>query len=99
MYIRLDANISVPIPKFSATDVSVFVSLLQVKYLVIQTTLLVFRWELVILLQQLVFIFCFERDFIASLLYDTQNKNGKAFSSTSGYLDVLLIIENPLKAW
>ena len=42
------------------------------------------------------FLFCYERDFILSLLDDNQSKVIEAFNSTFWYLDDLLNIENNL---
>ena len=41
------------------------------------------------------FLFCYERDFMASLSDITQAEIIEAFKSTSGYLDDLLYIDNP----
>ena len=40
------------------------------------------------------FLFCYERDFMLSLLEDNQSDVIKAFNSTSRYLDDLLNIDN-----
>ena len=57
--------------------------------------LLVFRWELiVILLLQICFFFCYERDFMKSLSRENQADIIEAFNSTSRYLDNLLNIDN-----
>ena len=44
------------------------------------------------------FLFCYERDFMASLPDVKQAEIIEAFKSTSRYLD-RLNIDNPLKAW
>ena len=41
------------------------------------------------------FLFCHERDFIASLSYNKEAEIIQAFNSTSRYLDDLLNIDNP----
>ena len=41
------------------------------------------------------FFFCYERDFMLSLLENNQSDIIEAFSSTSRYLDDLLNIDNP----
>ena len=58
--------------------------------------LLVFRWELIVLLllQICFFFFCYERDFMKSLSPENQADIIEAFSSTSRYLDNLLNIDN-----
>ena len=57
--------------------------------------LLVFRWELIVLLLlQICFFFCYERDFIKSLSRENQADIIEAFNSTSRYLDDLLNIDN-----
>ena len=46
------------------------------------------------------FLFCYERDFMASFSYHKEAEIIQAFNSTSRYLDDLLNIDNPtLKAW
>ena len=46
------------------------------------------------------FLFCYERDFMASLSYHKEAEIIQTFNSTSRYLDDLLNIDNPnLKAW
>ena len=46
------------------------------------------------------FLFCYERDFMLSLSEDNQSDVIEAFSSTSRYLDDLLIIDNDFfEAW
>ena len=54
--------------------------------------LLVFRWELIVLLllQICFFFFCYERDFMKSLSRENQADIIEAFNSTSRYLDDLL---------
>ena len=53
--------------------------------------LLVFRWELtVLLLLQICFFFCYERDFMKSLSHENQADIIEAFNSTSRYFDDLL---------
>ena len=54
--------------------------------------LLVFRWELTVLL--LLFLFCYERDFMKSLSRENQADIIEAFNSTSRYLDDFLNIDN-----
>ena len=54
--------------------------------------LLVFRWELIVLL--LLFLFCYERNFMKSLSRENQADIIEAFNSTSRYLDDLLNIDN-----
>ena len=58
--------------------------------------LLVFRWELIVLLllQIDLFPFCYERDFMKSLSRENQADIIEAFKSTSRYLDDLLNIDN-----
>ena len=57
--------------------------------------LLVFRWELIVLLLlQICFFFCYERDFMKSLSRENQTDIIEAFNSTSRYLDNLLNIDN-----
>ena len=58
--------------------------------------LLVFRWELIVLLllQICFFFFCYERDFMKSLSRENQADIMEAFNSTSRYLDDLLNIDN-----
>ena len=57
--------------------------------------LLVFRWELIVLLLlQICFFFCYERDFMKSLSRENQADIIEAFNSTSRYLDDLLNIDN-----
>ena len=57
--------------------------------------LLVFRLELIVLLLlQICFFFCFERDFMKSLSRENQADIIEAFNSTSRYLDDLLNIDN-----
>ena len=57
--------------------------------------LLVFRWELIVLLLlQICFFFCYERDFMKSLSRENQADIIEAFTSTSRYLDDLLNIDN-----
>ena len=41
------------------------------------------------------FLFCNERDFMASLSYDKEAEIFQAFNFTSRYLDALLNIDNP----
>ena len=41
------------------------------------------------------FLFCYERDFMACLSYDKEAEIIQAFNSTSRYLDDLLNIDNP----
>ena len=41
------------------------------------------------------FLFCYERDFMASLSYNKEAEIIQAFNSTSRYLDDLLSIDNP----
>ena len=41
------------------------------------------------------FLFCYERDFMASLSYNKEAEIIQAFNSTSRYLDDLLNIDNP----
>ena len=55
--------------------------------------LLVFRWELIVLLL-LQISFCYERDFMKSLSRENQADIIEAFNSTSRYLDDLLNIDN-----
>ena len=43
--------------------------------------------------------FIYIRDFMDSLNHNNQAGVKEAFNSTSGYLDDLLNIDNPLKAW
>ena len=57
--------------------------------------LLVFRWELIVLLLlQICFFFVNERDFLKSLSRENQADIIEAFNSTSRYLDDLLNIDN-----
>ena len=59
--------------------------------------LLVFRWELImLLLLQMCFFFCYGRDFLKSLSRENQADIIEAFNSTSrySYLDNLLNIDN-----
>ena len=58
--------------------------------------LLVFRWELIVLLllQICFFFFCYERDFMKSLPRENQADIIEAVNSTSIYLDDLLNIDN-----
>ena len=57
--------------------------------------LLVFRWELIVLLLlQICFFFCYERDFMKYLSRGNQADIVEAFNSTSRYLDDLLNIDN-----
>ena len=57
--------------------------------------LLVVRWELIVLLLlQICFFFCYERDFMKSLSRENQADIIEAFNSTSRYLDDLLDIDN-----
>ena len=57
--------------------------------------LLVFRWKLIVLLLlQICFFFCYERDFMKSLSRENQTDIIEAFNSTSRYLDDLLNIDN-----
>ena len=57
--------------------------------------LLVFRWELIVLLLlQICSFFCYERDFMKSLSRENQADINEAFNSTSRYLDNLLNIDN-----
>ena len=57
--------------------------------------LLVFRWELIVLLLlQILFLFCYERDFMKSLSRENQADIIEAFNSTLRYLDDLLNIDN-----
>ena len=57
--------------------------------------LLVFRWVLIVLLLlQICFFFCYERDFMMSLSRENQADIIEAFNSTSRYLDDLLNIDN-----
>ena len=57
--------------------------------------LLEFRWELIVLLLlQICFFFCYERDFMKSLSRENQADIIEAFNSTSKYLDDLLNIDN-----
>ena len=59
--------------------------------------LLVFRWELIVLLLLQIcffFFFCYERDFMKSLSRENQADIIEAFNSTSRYLDELLNIDN-----
>ena len=57
--------------------------------------LLVFLWELIVLLLlQICFFFCYERDFMKSLSRENQADIIEAFNSTSRYLDDLLNIDN-----
>ena len=57
--------------------------------------LLVFRWELIVLLLlQICFFFCYERDFMKSLSRENQADIIEAFNSTSRYLDDLLNIDS-----
>ena len=44
---------------------------------------------------QICFLFCYERDFLLSLLDNNQSDIIEAFNSTSRYLDDLLNIDNP----
>ena len=53
--------------------------------------LLVFRWELIVL--EICFFFCYERDFMKSLSRENQAVIIEAFNSTSRYLDDLLNID------
>ena len=56
----------------------------------------VFQWVLVVLLLlQMCFLFCYERDFMLSLSDNNQADIIEAFNSTSRYLDDLLNIDNP----
>ena len=56
----------------------------------------VFQWVLIVLLLlQICFFFCYERDFMLSLSDNNQTDIIEAFSSTSRYLDDLLNIDNP----
>ena len=57
--------------------------------------LLVFRWELIVLLLlQICFFFCFERDFMKSHSRENQADIIETFNSTLRYLDDLLNIDN-----
>ena len=57
--------------------------------------LLVFRWELIVLLFFAdLFLFCYERDFMKSLSRENQVDIIEAFNSSSRYLDDLLNIDN-----
>ena len=57
--------------------------------------LLVFRWELIVLLLlQICSFFCYERDFMKSLSRENQADIIEAFNSSSRYLDDLLNIDN-----
>ena len=59
--------------------------------------LLVFRWELIVLLFLQIcffFFFCYETDFIKSLSCENQADIIEVFNSTSRYLDNLLNIDN-----
>ena len=58
--------------------------------------LLVFRWEVIVLLLllQMFLFFCYERDFMKSLSRENQADIIEAFNSTSRYLDDLLNIDN-----
>ena len=57
--------------------------------------LLVFRWELIVLLLLLIcFFFCYDRDFMKSLSRENQADIIEAFNSTSRYLDDLINIDN-----
>ena len=56
--------------------------------------LLVFRWELIVLLLLHIFLFCYERDFMKSFSRENQADIIEAFNSTSRYLDDLLNIDN-----
>ena len=57
--------------------------------------LLIFRWELIVLLLlQICFFFFYERDFMKSLSRENQAYSIEAFNSTSRYLDDLLNIDN-----
>ena len=58
--------------------------------------LYVFQWVLIVLLLlQIWFLFCYERDFMLSLSDNNQTDIIEAFNSTSRYLDELLNIDNP----
>ena len=48
-----------------------------------------------LLLLQICFLFCYERDFTLSLSYNNQTDIIEVFNSTSRYLDDLLNIDNP----
>ena len=57
--------------------------------------LLIFRWELIVLLLlKICFSFCYERDFMKSLSRENQADIIEAFNSTLRYLDNLLNIDN-----
>ena len=57
--------------------------------------LLIFRWELIVLLFVAdLFLFCYEIDFMKSLSRENQADIIEAFNSTSRYLDDLLNIDN-----
>ena len=57
--------------------------------------LLVFRWELIVLLLlQVCFFFCYERDVMKSLTRENKADIIEAFNSTLRYLDDLLNIDN-----
>ena len=57
--------------------------------------LLVFRWELIVLLLlQICLFFYYERDFMKSLSREYQADIIEAFNSTLRYLDDLLCIDN-----
>ena len=57
--------------------------------------LLVFRWELImLLLLQVCLFFCYERDFMKSLSRENQTNIIEASNSTSRYLDDLLNSDN-----
>ena len=56
--------------------------------------LLVFRWELIVLLLLQICFFFVERDFMKSLSRENQADIIEAFNSTSRYLDDLLNIDN-----
>ena len=57
--------------------------------------LLVFLWELIVLLLlQICFLFCYERDFMKSLSRENQADIIDSFNLTSRYLDDLLNIDN-----
>ena len=57
--------------------------------------LLVFQWELIVLLLlQICIFFCYERDFMKSLSQENQADIIEAFNSTSRYFDNLLNIDS-----
>ena len=56
--------------------------------------LLVFRWELIVLLLLQIYLFFVMRDFMKSLSRENQADIIEAFNSTSRYLDDLLNIDN-----